>query len=116
MAITRGQEKYLDTATQGKYYLVARDDLQRDFHMGWFDFHDISRKVPKLELSLRNIYTTEMRPGRKPAMISRKAFSWQLFDAQKGPNESDIHGSMLIEPPESDLDCPKDRRRLRRFR
>src|SRR5438552_1203668 len=74
MGITRGQEKYLDTATRGKYYLVARDDAQRDFHMGWFDFHDL--KAPKLELLLNKVYETDFGGKQK----SQNVFGWRILD------------------------------------
>jgi hypothetical protein len=48
----------LNLATEGKYYIVLRDNVNRDTHIGWIDFHKIAR-VPKAELLIDQFFVTE---------------------------------------------------------
>ena len=54
LSLPRGVTRELDIRAPGQYYLVARDDVRRDFHMGWFDFREELRKQPVLVLGLNS--------------------------------------------------------------
>lgn len=56
--MTRRGSAVINLGTPGKYYIVLRDNVNRDTHIGWIDFHKIAR-VPKAELLIDQLVVTE---------------------------------------------------------
>jgi hypothetical protein len=128
IAVRRGENEYLDVAAPGPYYLVARDDRRRAFHMGWFDFHEARRTSPTLVIALSSVYESReevvwewdpasrsWRTIRRPINVGRLVFVWRLLDGDSGPMPEDRFGYIDLGP--GSMGEPQECRRQRsRFR
>jgi hypothetical protein len=59
--LPRSGRDFVNFVSRGKCYLVLRDQLRRDTHIGWLDLFRIASENPQGEILLSGVFETRVR-------------------------------------------------------
>jgi hypothetical protein len=61
----------VNLTSPGSYYIVVRDQADRDVHVGWRDLHQVSKKVRDGLILLDALYVPEQRTETSTVMVQK---------------------------------------------